>query len=53
MHSASWEEASASMCPGSYGGVPVSFIGREQLIANKRALGRSRDLADIEALGED
>lgn len=30
----------------------VPFIGREALIANKRAAGRLRDLADIEALGE-
>jgi hypothetical protein len=26
---------------------------REQYIANKRAIGRKKDLADIEALGED
>lgn len=29
----------------------VPFISRELLIANKRAAGRLRDLADIEALG--
>jgi hypothetical protein len=28
----------------------VFFIGREALIANKRAVGRVRDLADVEAL---
>jgi hypothetical protein len=28
----------------------LPVIGREQLIRNKRALGRARDLADIEAL---
>lgn len=32
------------------GHVEVPFLGREDLIANKRALGRARDLADIEDL---
>jgi hypothetical protein len=31
--------------------VPTHFIGREALLANKRAAGRAKDLADIEALG--
>jgi hypothetical protein len=30
----------------------VPFIGRASLIRNKRATGRLRDLADLEALGE-
>ncbi len=47
-----WDEASSGKQKASYGGVPVWYIGREQLIANKRALGRKRDLADLEALGE-
>jgi hypothetical protein len=34
-------------------GSPVPFIGRAELIANKRAAGRRKDLADVEALGED
>ncbi len=34
-------------------GRSVPFIGRAELIANKRASGRRKDLADIEALGED
>ena len=37
---------------GKYGDVPVHFIGREQFISNKRAIGRKRDLADLEMLGE-
>jgi hypothetical protein len=32
------------------GGVEVAVIGRADLIRNKRALGRKRDLADIAAL---
>jgi len=47
----SWEEAAAHKVAGTYGDVPVCFIGREQFIANKRASGRKKDLADIEALG--
>ena len=49
----SWEEASAGRVAGKYGDVPVHFIGRVQFVANKRATGRARDLADLEALGED
>ena len=49
----SWDEAAAAKSPGSYGDVPVFFIGRKEFIANKRAMGRMKDLADIEALGEE
>lgn len=49
----SWEEAESGKQMGAYGDISVPFIGRPQLIANKRALGRKRDLADLEALGED
>ncbi len=31
----------------------VPFLGRDALIRNKRASGRRKDLADVEALGED
>ncbi|NNF13211.1 MAG: hypothetical protein HKN72_08310 [Gemmatimonadetes bacterium] len=34
-------------------GRDIPFLGRAALIANKRATGRLKDLADIEALGED
>lgn len=37
---------------GRFGDVPVFFTGRETFIRNKRSLGRHRDLADLEALGE-
>lgn len=49
----SWPEAFSGKAAGTYGDIPVYFIGREQFLANKRATGRKRDLADIEALGED
>jgi hypothetical protein len=32
--------------------VDVYYLGREQLVQNKRALGRMKDLADLEALGD-
>ncbi len=49
----SWEEAVAGKVKGSYGKIPVYYLGRKQLIANKRATGRRQDLADLEALGEE
>ncbi len=48
-----WKEASQGKVPGRYGDVTVYFIGRQQLITNKRTLGRKRDLADLESLGEE
>ena len=49
----SWDEVFLNKVEGRYGDVVVNFIGREQLIANKQATGRKRDLADLEALGEE
>ncbi len=49
----SWAEAVAGRVEGKYGDIPVYYIGREQFAANKRATGRRRDLADLEALGEE
>jgi hypothetical protein len=49
----SWEEAQANKEPGVFGDVPVFYIGRTQFIANKRASARKKDLADLEALGEE
>lgn len=49
----SWEEADATKEPGLYGDVPVFYIGKNQYIANKKAIGRAKDIADIEALGEE
>ena len=48
-----WEQADAGKVAGSYGDVPVHFIGRRDFIANKKATGRKKDLADVEALGEE
>jgi len=49
----SWEDAVTGRAKGKYGDIPVYFIGREQFISNKKALGRKKDFADLEALGED
>ena len=49
----SWDEAISGRVEGKYGNVPVYYIGREQFISNKRVLGRKKDLADLEALGEE
>ncbi len=43
-------EARASVVRGRYGDVEVAFIGREDLLRNKRATGRHRDLGDVEEL---
>ncbi len=42
----SWDRRFA----GDFEGVPVPVLGREDFLANKRALGRTRDLADAERL---
>ena len=49
----SWDEAVAERDEGTYGDVNVHYIGRAQFVANKRATGRAKDLADVEALGEE
>lgn len=49
----SWAQAEALKIPGVYGDVPVFYIGKDQFLANKRATGRAKDIADIEALGEE
>jgi hypothetical protein len=49
----SWEEAAAGRVAGIYGDLKVYYIGKKQFILNKRALGRKKDLADLEAIGEE
>jgi hypothetical protein len=49
----SWEDAFAGREAGTFGGLKVSYLGRKQFVQNKRAVGRKKDLADLEALGEE
>jgi predicted nucleotidyltransferase len=46
----SWEEAFINSEKGSLGDIPTLFIGKEQFIKNKKASGRIKDIADLEAL---
>jgi hypothetical protein len=46
----SYQEVSERAAPGWYGRAPVRFIGLDDLIRNKRAAGREKDLADVRAL---
>lgn len=48
-----WEEVIAGRQKGMYGDIPVHFIGRKEYIKNKRVVGRKKDLADLEMLGEE
>jgi hypothetical protein len=48
----STDEAFAGKVAAELDNIPVFVLGKEALIRNKRALGRSQDLADIEALEE-
>lgn len=48
-----WEHIAANKVSGTYDDVPVFYISKQDFIANKKALGRHQDLADIEALGEE
>lgn len=47
-----WKQISSNRVKGKYGNISVNFIGKDELIANKKALGRHKDLADIEAITE-
>jgi hypothetical protein len=49
----SWEQARSGRVKGPFGDLTVHYIGRDDFIANKRALGRKKDIADLEAVGED
>ncbi|OEU62063.1 MAG: hypothetical protein BBJ57_00190 [Desulfobacterales bacterium PC51MH44] len=48
----SWEKAYSGKVEGKYGSIPVFYIARDQFIQNKKAIGRKKDQADLEALGE-
>jgi hypothetical protein len=43
-------EAFADKVPAEIDGVPVFFLGKQQLIQNKRAVARPQDLADLAEL---
>ena len=47
----SWKDAAAGCRPGKYGDLRVRYLGEREFIRNKRAIGRQKDLADIEAIG--
>lgn len=47
----SWDEAWSGKVGGRYADLDVFYIGLEEFVKNKRALGRHRDRADLEALG--
>jgi len=46
----SWESTDAGKVAGEYADVPVHYLGRSEFITNKKAVGRNKDLADVEAL---
>jgi hypothetical protein len=48
----SWKEANGGKIGANYGGVQIHYLGRAQLVANKRETARKKDLADLEAMGE-
>lgn len=45
-----FDEARMNAVRGTYGTINVWFIGREDLLRNKRSTGRQRDLGDVEEL---
>jgi hypothetical protein len=47
-----FEEAADNRLVLEIEGLEVPVLGRADLIRNKRAVGRARDLADIEELGK-
>lgn len=46
-----WASAASGALEGSFGDTPVRFLGRDELIANKRATGRLKELPGREASG--
>ncbi len=45
-----WNEAWSDRVEGPFGRHRVHFLGRESYLRNKRAAGRPKDLADVDAL---
>ncbi len=48
-----FDEAWPNRIEADFDDVRVPFLGRAELIRNKRASGRKKDLADVESLGDD
>jgi len=48
----SWDEVQAGRTTGAFADQTVHYLGKQQLVRNKRALGRKKDIADLEAIGE-
>jgi hypothetical protein len=42
-----FEQAWKARVASTYGDVPVNYLGKAELIANKKAAGRPQDLADV------
>jgi len=47
-----WEQVESHKVKGEYASIPTYFIGKDELIINKKSLGRHQDLADIESITE-
>jgi hypothetical protein len=47
-----FDEAWSGRVTHPVAGLAIPFLGRAELVRNKRATGRAKDLADLEALGE-
>jgi hypothetical protein len=47
-----FDEAWTNRVVQPFDGIDVPFLGRAAFVQNKRASGRTKDLADLEALGE-
>jgi len=47
-----FDEAWPARVTHQVAGLAIPFLGRAELVRNKRATGRAKDLADLEALGE-
>lgn len=48
----SFETAWNTRVSGEYGDIPVAFIGKAELLHNKTATGRDKDLVDAKALSQ-
>jgi hypothetical protein len=48
-----WEQAWQGRQKGNFGNISTFYVGKQEFIANKRATGRKKDLADLEELGEE